>query len=331
MLALGDIEAAAKRIKPLINRTSVVSSSRLNEYLGHSLFFKAECMQKVGAFKARGASNALAWLKEQGKLPKKVVAFSSGNHAQAVAWAASRFGMQSEIFMPENVSKVKKQATESYGAKVVLCKTRQEAEEKARIAAEKGAVLIPPYDNDQIICGQGTACLEALSQVRDIDAVFAPCGGGGLLSGTLIAAKGISKSIKVFGGEPAIANDAAKSIRANKIFKWKSMPMTIADGARTLAVSERTLQYLKKLDGFYEISEEEIKYWTQWMCHLLKLHCEPTSALGLAAAYHWLKGQKARKNVLIIISGGNMDKKTVDEVWDRDYLIIEPGKFNPSA
>ncbi|MEZ4873393.1 MAG: pyridoxal-phosphate dependent enzyme [Bdellovibrionales bacterium] len=211
-------------------------------------------------------------LKEQeGPLPKKIVAYSSGNHAQAVAWAGQQLGLMVEIFMPENVAKVKLQGTQSYGAKVTLCSSHPEAEERPP-EVEKGAYLIPPFDHDQVICGQGTACLEALDQIKEpLDAVFAPCGGGGLLSGTWVAAKGTDENIKVIGGEPLEANDAARTLKSGTIYCWHDSPKTIADGARTLSVTPRTLQYLKCLDGLFEITEEEIIYWTQ--CLRTSLSC----------------------------------------------------------
>ena len=322
-LSLSDIEAAQERVRSLVHLTPVLTSSFLNSLLGHQIFFKAECFQKVGAFKARGAANTLQWMKETGKLPRKVTAHSSGNHAQALAWAAKHMGIECEIFMPRSVSSIKVAATKAYGAEVTLCETRQEAEAKSIRAAENGAVLIPPYDHDQVICGQGTACLEALRQINvQVDAVFAPCGGGGLLSGTLIAARGLFPTIKVFGAEPVIANDAARSLKNGEIFRWSETPLTIADGVRTLAVSERTFKYLKRTDGILEITEDDILKYTQWIAHFLKAHCEPTSALGLAAAAQWLKTQAPapKKNVLVILSGGNMSPGVCLKVWSENRL-----------
>ncbi len=305
--------------------TPVLSSSQLNAKLGHEIFFKAECLQKVGAFKARGAVNFFVHQKEKGTLPKQVVAFSSGNHAQAVTWAASLFGTSAEILMPAYVSKIKLRATEGYGARVTLWQSREETERIAKSMEKEGAILIPPYDDDQIICGQGTACLEALSQTPDdLNAVFAPCGGGGLLSGTLLAAKGVRPKLKVFGAEPLNSNDAAQSLRTGKIVCFSESPETIADGARARSVSERTFHYLKQLDGFYEITEDEILGWTQWISHYLKIRCEPTSALGMAGAARWLREQPQRKKVLVIVSGGNLDHETELKVWGQDRLSTLP-------
>lgn len=316
MLTFADIEAAAKRVAPYVHRTPILTSEQLNRRIGHNLFFKAECFQKVGAFKARGAINTLRWLQESGSLPPRVIAYSSGNHAQAVAWAATLFGVPSLVFMPTTVSKVKAAATAAYGAEVVLTDSRPEAEARARKEVAAGGLLIPPYDHDQVICGQGTACLEALEQIPvAVDAIFAPCGGGGLVSGTWLAARGRSPSAKVFAAEPEIANDAARSYRSGQIFRWEASPPTVADGVRTLAVSERTFAYIRQLDGFFEIGEPDILEYTRWLCHFLKAHCEPTAALGLAAAAQWARTQSSAKNVLVILSGGNADAEVIRKVW----------------
>ncbi|NQZ12947.1 MAG: pyridoxal-phosphate dependent enzyme, partial [Algicola sp.] len=155
-------------------------------------------------------------------------------------------------------------------------------------------------------------------------AVFTPCGGGGLLSGSVIAAKGMNPDIKVFGAEPTLANDAAQSLKTGKIVTLAQTPATIADGVRTLAVSERTFGYLKKSDGIIEIEESSIMYWTQWLTHLLKLTIEPTSALGMAAAIKWLTSQSTPQNVLIVLSGGNIDNHTRQQIWQHDYLMEQP-------
>lgn len=311
---------ALQRIRPHLPVTPLVASNLLNEWLGHEIIFKAEGFQRVGAFKIRGALNAMLALKEQGQLPKEVVAFSSGNHAQAVALAAKMMGVKATVIMPEFVSKVKQQATRSYGAEVVLTNTRQEAEAEATEAQARGAYLLHPSANNHVIAGQGTACYEALQDGIAADAIFAACGGGGLLSGTWLAKQLIKPKAKVFAAEPLIANDASESYRSGKIMGFPDTPMTIADGARTLHVSELTFQYLKKLDGFYEISEEQIIYWSQWLQHLLKIVVEPTAALAMAAAYEWLKTQQTRQHVLVILSGGNIGAVAYRQIWEKDYL-----------
>ncbi len=320
-LSLTDIIAAKNRVTPYINNTPMLTSSLLNSWLGHEIFFKAENFQKIGAFKARGGVNTLSWLLEQNHQPKHLVANSSGNHAQAVAYAASQFGIPATIFMAAYASKIKVQATKSYGATVILNETRDIADAKVAEAAEEaGTFWIPPFNHDQVICGQGTAAYEALSELKDIDAVFTPCGGGGLTSGTLIATRGLSPRTKVFGVEPLNANDAAESLRKGSIQRLSATPDTLADGAMTMAVGDKTFPYLKQLDGFYEIEEEYLIYWTQWLTHLLKCRLEPTCAMPMEAIRRWLKTQTTKKRVLMIISGGNIDQKTTNRIWEKNYL-----------
>ncbi|QSX37547.1 serine/threonine dehydratase [Shewanella sedimentimangrovi] len=321
-----DVLAASERIQPYISETPIVSSYLLNDWLGHKVFFKAECLQRVGAFKLRGATNVLAWLKEQGKLPKKVVANSSGNHAQAVAYAARQFGVAAQIFSPQNVSRVKAAATRFYGAELVLCETRQEADEQVQAAAaEPDTVWIPPFNHPQIIAGQGTATLEALRQLPPMDGVFAPCGGGGLLSGTLLATRELCPQAVVVGAEPLLGNDAARSLRSGSIVRLDAQPDTLADGAATLAVGSLTFPLLQQLDDFYEVDEERIAYWTQWLQHLLKLHVEPTSAMSMEAVVQWLGKQTSPKQVLVILSGGNIDQAKMQRIWQDDHLLRRPG------
>ena len=325
MLNIEEIIKAKQRIEDYINDTPVLSSTLLNEWLGHEVFFKAECLQKVGAFKARGACNAVSWLVGNKAKPTKVVANSSGNHAQAVAWAAKQFNIPATIYMPVYSSKIKIQATRLYGARVELCETRDEADEKVKQAAEEeGTYWIPPFNHEQIISGQGTVVFDALKQVHGVDAVFASCGGGGLLSGSLLAARGLSPKSKVFGAEPLNANDAAQSLRMNAIQKLQSVPETLADGAMTMSVGDITFEYLKKLDGMYEVEESKIIYWTQWLIHLLKLQIEPTSAMAMEAVFQWLSGQSVKKRVLVVLSGGNVAQETWLKIWEKNCLDERP-------
>jgi threonine dehydratase len=242
-----------------------------------------------------------------------------------VAWAASQFDIPSTIFMPAYSSKVKFQATKSYGAEVVLCENRNIADEKVKQAAEEeGTYWVPPFNHEQVICGQGTVIIEALKEVDQVDAVFAPCGGGGLLAGTLIATRAVSAGTKVIGAEPLQANDAAQSLKAGSIQKLPSVPDTLADGAMTMAVGNITFPYLKLLDDFYEVEESKIVYWTQWLSHLLKVHIEPTSAISMEAAFQWLKHQNTKKRIIIILTGGNIDQDSQMRIWRQNVLDILP-------
>jgi threonine dehydratase len=318
---INDIRDASSRISPFIKQTPILESSLLNNWLGHQVEFKAECLQKTGAFKLRGALNMLLKAKEQGNLPQRVVASSSGNHAQGVAYAAKLLGVEAPIFSSRNISAVKAAATRYYGAKLDLSDTRHEADEKARNAAkQENTIWLPPFNHPDIVSGQGSVMLDTFNQTEDVDAVFAPCGGGGLLSGSLIATRALSPNSKVCGVEPLVANDAAQSLRTGNIQRLSAQPDTLADGAATIAVGDVTFDYLKQLDGFYEASELQIAYWTQWLQHLLKIHVEPTCAMSMAGVAQWLAEQTQPKKVLVILSGGNIDQQKMRQIWQRDHL-----------
>ncbi len=326
MINFEDIKQAQQRIKPYINETPVVSSSLLNQWLGHEIYFKAECLQKIGAFKARGGCNAVQVLREQHKSIKRVVAQSSGNHAQAVAWAAAQFGIPATIYMPSYASKVKTQATRCYGAEVKQFNTRLAVDQAVeQAAAEKDVFWIPPFNDYSVIAGQGTAAMEALQQVGlSMDAVFAPCGGGGLISGSLVATRELQPKAKVIAAEPLAGDDAYRSYKTGKIKRLDDSPKTLADGAMTLSVGEKTFEHIKHLDDFYTVEETPMAYWTQWLQHLLKLHVEPTSAMTMDAVCQWLRKQSGQKKVMVIISGGNMDVEMMKKLWQVDYLCDLP-------
>lgn len=326
MLTLSDIKKAQRAIAPYVNQTPVLSSSMLNGWLGHQVYFKAECFQKIGAFKARGACYAVQQLLETRSDVKRVVANSSGNHAQAVAWSARTFGIDATIYMPSFASKVKAQATRNYGAEVVLADSRQEVDRLvAEAGEEEGVYWIPPYNNNAVMAGQGTAALEAVSQMgKQPDAVFAPCGGGGLLSGTWAAMKGMDSGIQVIGAEPLAGNDAAISRRNGVIHHLSDSPKTLADGAMTLSLGDLSFPYIQALDDFFEIPEHEIAYWTQWLQHLLKIHVEPTSAMTMAAVCQWLQSQSEQQTALVVLSGGNIDEAHMRRIWSEDHLAVQP-------
>lgn len=319
------VREAGMRIAPHIHRTPMMGCQLLNDWLGHDIVFKVEGFQKIGAFKIRGALNALLAMRERGDMPKHIVAFSSGNHAQAVACAGTLLGVKTTVILPKFVSAIKQQATRSYGAELILTDTRQEAEALAAKMAAEGCTFVHPSADEMVIAGQGTACLEALEDAPAPDAIFAACGGGGLLSGAWLAAQLAAPAAKVFGVEPSMANDAAQSYRAGRIIGFDATPMTIADGARTLRLSELAFGYLQQLDGFYEVQEREIVYWTQWLQHLLKVVVEPTAAMAMAGAAQWLRGQEKRRRVLVILSGGNVDAETQRKIWAESYLEQVPG------
>ncbi len=311
---------AQSRIGRHINRTAIIESERLSEWLGHSIIFKCDNFQKTGAFKARGALNTVMSLVERGDTPKKVVAFSSGNHAQAVAWSCNKFGIPATIYMEKTVSPIKVQATKSYGAEVVLTESRQQAMDICEEEVKSGAYFIPPYDNDMVIAGQGTCALETFQDGVEPDAVFVPLGGGGLVAGTFLASQLFNKKIKVFGCEPANGSDAYNSFMSGTIFKLDALPDTIADGVKTLSIAPRTFHFIRQLAGVTIHSEQEIIYFTQWIYHLCKIICEPSCSLSLAGAFSWLKEQTSPKTVLVILSGGNVSAETYNAIWKTSYL-----------
>ena len=320
-----DVLAAAKRLEPHVQQTPILESSLLNKWLGHRILFKAECLQTIGAFKLRGAVNMLARCAEQNRLPRQVVANSSGNHAQAVAYAASLYNIPATIFAAQSISPVKAAATESYGAKVQCYATRSEADQAVQTAAaDPDTLWIPPFDHPDIIAGQATATHEALLQTGPVDAVFAPCGGGGLLSGAVVSTRALQPQAQIIGAEPEQANDASRSLQSGTIESLSSPPDTLADGAATPSVGEHTFGFLQQLDDFYEVNEVQIAYWTQWLQHLLKLHIEPTSALSMAAVTAWAVENPTPKTALVILSGGNISAATMQKIWQQDYLLQPP-------
>lgn len=325
MVTFDAIQNARTRIAGMVKQTPILESRLLNDWLGHRILFKAECLQRTGSFKIRGALNTLATLAEQDALPAKVIANSSGNHAQAVAYAANLFNIPTTIYSTESISAVKAAATKFYGAKLELYPLRTDADAAVARAAEQPDTLwIPPFNRPSIIAGQGTLMLDTIDQVGDYDAVFTPCGGGGLLSGTLLCSRAVMPSAKVFGAEPLAANDAAESLRQGRIIPLSGPPDTLADGAATPSVGEHTFPILQKLDGFYEINEGDIAYWTQWLHHLLKLHIEPTSAMTMQAVMQWLATQSTPQKVVVLLSGGNIDQLKMHKIWQQNYLDHVP-------
>ncbi|MGD0583411.1 MAG: pyridoxal-phosphate dependent enzyme [Bacteroidales bacterium] len=306
--SITDIQNAHSRIRPYIHWTPVLSSSLIDRMFNMEIFFKCENFQKVGAFKFRGATNAVLQLTEEEK-KRGVVTHSSGNHAAALALAASTAGVKAYIVMPDNAPDVKKNAVSGYGADITFCKPTLKAREEtaSEIMERTGAVLIHAYDNMNVICGQGTAALELLGEKPELDVIIAPVGGGGLLSGTAIAAKGISTGVKVFGAEPLNANDAYRSFISGKLVPSVN-PKTIADGLLT-SLSERTFYIIRNnVDGIFTVNEESIVNAMQLIWERMKIIVEPSSATVLAVIME-NPGLFAGKKVGLIISGGNVDLK----------------------
>jgi threonine dehydratase len=304
--SLSDIQSAHKRIKPFIHHTPVLTSRQLNKIFGCELYFKCENFQKVGAFKFRGATNAVLSLSDNEK-KHGVVTHSSGNHAAALALAASMNGVKAYIVMPESAPVVKKNAVAGYGAEIKFCKpTLQAREETARrIMEETGATLIHPYDNFNVICGQGTAALELLEEHSDLDIVIAPVGGGGLMSGTSTTIKGLNNKIKVVGAEPLNANDAWKSFTTG-ILTPSVNPLTVADGLLT-SLSQLTFTIIRNnVDDIFTVREESIIECMLLVWERMKIIIEPSSATVLAVIRE-NPGLFRNRKTGLIISGGNVD------------------------
>lgn len=301
-----DVLAASEAIGSFIHHTPVLTSQQIDGISGARLFFKCENFQKVGAFKFRGATNAVIKLTEEQRR-SGVVTHSSGNHAAALAHAAVSRGVRAYIVMPSSAPEVKKRAVAGYGAEITFCEPTLAAREAAaaEVIHRTGATLIHPYDNFNIIAGQGTAALEALTEYSDADAIMAPVGGGGLLSGTAIAARHLIPSIKIYGAEPALADDAARSFRTG-ILQAPLPPKTIADGLLT-SLCERTFTAIKEnVNDILTVTEEQIIEAMRLVWERMKIIIEPSSAVPLAAMLA-NRSLFAGKKVVIIISGGNAD------------------------
>ncbi|MBT3385070.1 MAG: pyridoxal-phosphate dependent enzyme [Prolixibacteraceae bacterium] len=301
-----DIEKAHKIVQKYAHRTPVLSSSSINKIVGGELYFKCENFQKVGAFKFRGACNAVFSLSEE-DAKKGVGTHSSGNHAAALALAAKMRGIDAHIVMPENSPVIKKKAVAGYGAKITFCKPTLQAREStlAKVIEETGATEIHPYNNFNVIAGQGTAAKELIEDSGKFDIIIAPVGGGGLLSGTALSTKYLLPNCKVIAAEPAGADDAFRSFKAKKLFPSEN-PKTIADGLLT-SLGDRNFEIiLDKVDDIVTVSEENIVAAMRMIWERMKIIIEPSSAVPLAAI---LEGKIDIKNKKagIILSGGNLD------------------------
>jgi threo-3-hydroxy-L-aspartate ammonia-lyase len=308
---IDSVRQAADRIRGVARRTPVMTSHTLDEIAGAKVFLKCENFQRVGAFKFRGAYNALSMLDAEAR-KRGVLTFSSGNHAQAIALAGRLLGVSTTIIMPNNAPAAKLAATRGYGAEVILFDPdeRKREELAAEIFEQRGGLtIIPPYDHPDVVAGQGTAALELFEEVGDLDAIFAPCGGGGLLSGTALAAKGTSKSCRVIGVEPELADDATRSFRTGVLAQTHNPP-TIADGLRTPSLGKVTFPLvLENVDEMFTVSEKEIVDAMRFLWTRMKLVVEPSGAVAVAAVMRGDAGASAR-SIGVIISGGNVDLQT---------------------
>ncbi len=313
-VSFDDVRGAAERLSGVANRTPVVTSRSLNELTGREVFLKCESFQRGGAFKFRGAYNRLSQLSDAEKR-RGVVAFSSGNHAQGVALAAKLLAIPAVIVMPDDAPPVKLEATRAYGAEVIVYDRMKESREEIakKLADERGLTLVPPFDDARIIAGQGTAALELVEEVADLDALVTPVGGGGLIAGCAIAAKGLRPQIKVYGVEAEGADDARRSFREGHIIK-SPPPTTIADGIRTESVGTLTFAIMRELlEDIVLVSDAEIMDAVRFAVLRLKLVVEPTGAVPLAAVMQGRIPASAHR-VGVIVSGGNISPDVLRKI-----------------
>ena len=305
-MTIADIRNAAARIEPLVHRTPVLTSRLFNAASGLECFFKCENFQRGGAFKIRGAANFILSLAPS-EHSRSVVAFSSGNHAQAVAIAARELGIRAKIAMPTDAPAAKLEATKAYGAEVVFYDRLKDDREAVarRLAQETDSILIPPFDHEWIIAGQGTAALELLEDVPDLDALIVCVGGGGLLSGSAVAAKGINPNIRVFGAEPEQANDTYLSLRAGHRVEIPP-PDTIADGLRPTKPGALTFPIIQEhVEDIILVSEQEIRDTVAFVQSRMKIVVEPSGAVAPAVAFARKVPARIHR-VGLIVSGGNV-------------------------
>jgi threonine dehydratase len=306
MLSYEDIAAAHERLKSVAHRTPVLTSATVDALTGARVFFKCENFQRMGAFKFRGAYNALSQLGDEER-KRGVLAFSSGNHAQAVALAGRMLGIRATIVMPQEAPKVKLEATRGYGGEVVLYRKGENREEVSkRLCEERGFTLIPPFDHPHIIAGQGTAAKELVEDAGPLDALLVPCGGGGLISGCALAARRLAPDCRVIGVEPAAGDDATRSFKEKKLVEIE-VPDTIADGARTTSLGKLTFPLvLGYVSDMLTVSDAELLRSMFFLWERMKIVVEPTGALAACAALEKkLNLQKLR--VGVVLSGGNVD------------------------
>jgi len=304
------ILAAKERLQGHVNVTPVMTSRTLNRIVGADIYFKCENLQRIGAFKFRGAFNSISKLTEAEK-ERGVITYSSGNHAQAVALVGRMLNIQTTIVMPNNAPETKRAATEDYGATIVEYDPENASRKDVAetLQAKNGFTMIPPFDHLDIIAGQGTAALELFENVGHLDTLLVPCGGGGLLSGSAIAAKHMDPDCRVIGVEPELADDATKSFYTKKLHRVKNPP-TIADGTRTPSLGKITFPLvLEYVDEMKTVSEKAIIEAVKFFFYRMKLVVEPSGALGLAALLSQVVTPKGRAG--IIISGGNIDSATM--------------------
>jgi threonine dehydratase len=305
------VQAARERLKGQANVTPVMTSRTLNRLLGAEVFLKCENLQRGGAFKFRGAFNTMSQLSDAQKR-RGVITYSSGNHAQAVALVGQLLGIRTTVVMPHNAPATKRAATEGYGATVVGCEAAQREAAAHKLQEEQGGTIVPPFDHEEIVAGQGTATLEFMDEVGALDWLLVPVGGGGLISGSAIAAKGVCPRCRVVGVEPELGDDATRSFHT-KTLQTVENCLSIADGARTRSLGRITLPLvLQYVDDMKTVSETQIMEAVRFLFYRMKLVVEPSGALGVAALLS--RAVQPSGRVGVILSGGNIDAPMMTKV-----------------
>jgi threo-3-hydroxy-L-aspartate ammonia-lyase len=314
MVTFREIEEAYARLKPVVHKTPLLSSKTFDLRTGNQVVFKAENFQRVGAFKIRGAYNKISTLSKEEKA-RGVVTHSSGNHAQGVALAAQLLGVKAVVVMPRIAPHVKVEATRGYGAEVIFCEDSSEDRERVakQLVHQHGYSLVPPFDDERIIAGAGTAMLEVGEDVKSLDYVFCPIGGGGLISGTAIAAKRYFPSIKVIGVETEAANDCYQTFRQKRIVRIDP-PKTIADGMRTQSIGQHNFEIIMKyVDDVITVTDAQVLETMKFFLERMKIVVEPTGAVASAAVHHNILNVSS-KTICAMISGGNVAPELLKEI-----------------
>jgi threo-3-hydroxy-L-aspartate ammonia-lyase len=320
---LASVREAAARLHGVANRTPVLRSRTLDGLVGARVHLKAECFQRAGAFKFRGAYNAIARLPEAER-ERGVLTYSSGNHAQAVALVGRLLGIRTTVVMPRGAPRAKREATEGYGAEVIVYDPTETTREELadRLSRERGMTVIPPYDHPDVVAGQGTAALELLEETGGLDLLLAPCGGGGLLAGTALAA-GSVEGCRVIGVEPELADDATRSFRTGTLQSVRNPP-TIADGLRTPSLGRYTWPIVRqRVAQMVTVSEREIVIAMRFLWERMKLVVEPSGAVALAALLH-RQDLREYPRVGVIVSGGNVDLSNACALFESEGVGNRP-------
>ncbi len=311
------VKEAYLRIKDHVLKTPIVTSEIINTMLGHEIYFKLESLQHTGAFKVRGVFNY--FLSHPEGIPKMVAASSTGNHGLGVSFVAKRLNMKARIYLPAHSASIKVAKIMHYGGEIVRTNSAFEAAQGAKNDQEKGFSYFPSSNSEMVIAGAGTICLEALQQLAPIkiDSIFASCASGGLVAGCILAKNILSPESKVFGTEKQSSDHVLRSIISGEpVLSLPESNDTLADGLNTYAIANTTLPYLRSLDGFFLIEEEETLYWTKLLNLVLQVNCEAACAINMAAVAKWLEHQVCPQKVLVIISGGNLNDRTRKTVYE---------------